>query len=176
MAAGLEVTNPKTILTETIHPIGCMKRANTRLQCALLGAALAWTMQSSLFAGTIYMAASGTDLATGTSWTNGVAPGAGDVATWVTGSLGGASTMSTGPTWGGIAMTAATADPVIAAPASGTFTLGSAGHGLRLQMQTNSLSTGLNTNWTYVTDGSVSATNVTVDATKPTTFFRLVYP
>jgi hypothetical protein len=43
-------------------------------------------------------------------------------------------------------------------------------------MQTNSLSTGLNTNWTYVTDGSVSSTNITVDATKPTVFFRLVYP
>jgi autotransporter-associated beta strand protein len=48
-----------------------------------------------------------------------------------------------------------------------------AGQGWRLQMQTNSLST---TNWSYVTDGSISSTNVIVDPTKPTTFFRLVYP
>jgi len=27
-----------------------------------------------------------------------------------------------------------------------------------------------------VTDGSVSSTNITVDATKPTVFYRLTYP
>lgn len=104
-----------------------MKRATANLLCALLGAALTGVMQQSSLAGTINKAASGTDLAAGASWTGGVAPGSGDVATWVTGSLGGALTMSTGPSWGGIAMTAATADPVIAAPGSGTFTLGSSG-------------------------------------------------
>jgi hypothetical protein len=51
-----------------------------------------------------------------------------------------------------------------------------AGEGWRLQQQTNSLTTGLSTNWVYVTDGSVSSTNVTIDVTKPTMFFRLVYP
>jgi autotransporter-associated beta strand protein len=51
-----------------------------------------------------------------------------------------------------------------------------AGQGWRLQMQTNSLTTGLGTNWEYVTDGSVSSTNITVDATKPTVFYRLAYP
>jgi fibronectin-binding autotransporter adhesin len=51
-----------------------------------------------------------------------------------------------------------------------------AGQGWRLQMQTNSLAQGLGTNWVYVTDGSVSATNITVDATKPTVFYRLTYP
>jgi len=62
---------------------------------------------------------------------------------------------------------------------SGTSTLSlswPAGQGWRLQQQTNSLSTGLSTNWTYVTDGSVSSTNITVDATKPTVFYRLTYP
>jgi beta-galactosidase len=48
--------------------------------------------------------------------------------------------------------------------------------GWRLQMQTNSLSAGLGTNWVYVTDGSISSTNITIDATQPTVFFRLVYP
>lgn len=103
-----------------------MKNTNTKLLCALMAGAIALAMPAA-FAGPIYKAASGTDLAAGASWTNGVAPGSGDVATWVTGSLGGALTMSTGPTWGGIAMTAATADPTIAVPGSGTFTLGSSG-------------------------------------------------
>lgn len=51
-----------------------------------------------------------------------------------------------------------------------------AGQGWRLQMQTNSLSKGLGTNWVYVTDGSVSSTNITVEAAKPTVFYRLKYP
>jgi autotransporter-associated beta strand protein len=51
-----------------------------------------------------------------------------------------------------------------------------AGEGWRLQGQTNSLSTGLSTNWVYLTDGSVSSTNITVDPTKPAVFYRLTYP
>jgi len=51
-----------------------------------------------------------------------------------------------------------------------------AGQSWKLQQQTNSLTVGLSTNWVYVTDGSVSSTNVTIDVTKPTLFFRLVYP
>jgi autotransporter-associated beta strand protein len=51
-----------------------------------------------------------------------------------------------------------------------------AGQGWRLQMQTNSLSTGLGTNWAYITDGSINSTNITVDASKPTVFYRLIYP
>lgn len=51
-----------------------------------------------------------------------------------------------------------------------------AGQGWRLQAQTNSRSIGLSNNWVYETDGSVSSTNITVDATQPTVFFRLVYP
>ena len=51
-----------------------------------------------------------------------------------------------------------------------------AGQGWRLQMQTNSLSKGLSTNWVYLTDGSVSSTNITVNLTWPTVFYRLKYP
>jgi hypothetical protein len=50
------------------------------------------------------------------------------------------------------------------------------GSGWKLQMQTNSLSTGLGSNWIYLTDGSVTSTNITIDPTKPTVFYRLVYP
>ena len=50
------------------------------------------------------------------------------------------------------------------------------GQGWRLQMQTNSLSVGISTNWSYITDGSVSSTNITVDPSKPSVFYRLKYP
>lgn len=51
-----------------------------------------------------------------------------------------------------------------------------AGQGWRLQQQTNALSIGLRTNWVDVTDSSTSSTNITVDGTTPTVFYRLVYP
>ena len=51
-----------------------------------------------------------------------------------------------------------------------------AGQGWRLQQQTNSLSVGLRTNWVYITDGTISSTNITVYPTNPTVFFRLAYP
>ena len=51
-----------------------------------------------------------------------------------------------------------------------------ASQGWRLQMQTNSLSVGLSTNWVYITDGSVSSTNITVNPSKPAVFYRLIYP
>ena len=51
-----------------------------------------------------------------------------------------------------------------------------AGEGWRLQAQTNSLSTGLATNWVYVTDGTASSTNIPVNSANPTVFYRLTYP
>ena len=59
---------------------------------------------------------------------------------------------------------------------SGTTLTLSWGTGWKLQMQTSSLSTGLGTNWTYVTDGTLTSTNITMDVTKPAVFYRLVYP
>jgi autotransporter-associated beta strand protein len=47
-----------------------------------------------------------------------------------------------------------------------------AGQGWKLQMQTN----GLGTNWVYLTDGTASSTNITVNPSITTVFFRLVYP
>jgi hypothetical protein len=52
----------------------------------------------------------------------------------------------------------------------------SCGAGWKLQMQTNSLSVGLATNWTYITDGTLTSTNITINPAKPTVFYRLVYP
>jgi len=61
--------------------------------------------------------------------------------------------------------------------ATGTLSLSwPANEGWRLQAQTNSAGQGLGSNWVYVTDGSVSTTNITVDKTKSSVFFRLTYP
>jgi len=71
-------------------------------------------------------AAIGGDLTAAASWNGGNAPGASDVATWVSGSLGGATlTLPSDTSWGGISMTAASSDPTI--PAGQTLTLGSSG-------------------------------------------------
>jgi hypothetical protein len=40
-------------------------------------------------------------------------------------------------------------------------------------MQTNGLT---NPNWVYLSDGSISSTNIPVNPNIPTTFYRLVYP
>ncbi len=51
-----------------------------------------------------------------------------------------------------------------------------AGQGWRLQSQTNALTVGIGTNWVEAANSSVSSTNFTIDATRPTVFYRLVYP
>ena len=49
--------------------------------------------------------------------------------------------------------------------------------GWRLQSQTNSLTTGLTTNWfTWPNSTNVTSVPVAMDPTAPTVFFRLVYP
>lgn len=50
------------------------------------------------------------------------------------------------------------------------------GEGWRLQVQTNSVSTGLGTNWVYVTDGTASSTNIMVVPANGAVFYRLAYP
>jgi hypothetical protein len=51
-----------------------------------------------------------------------------------------------------------------------------AGQGWRLQAQTNNITTGISNNWVYVTDGSVSSFNVSINPANPTVYFRLRYP
>jgi autotransporter-associated beta strand protein len=56
---------------------------------------------------------------------------------------------------------------------AGTLSLSwPSGQGWRLQTGTNLASS----NWVYATDSSVSSTNIAVDTTKPTVFYRLAYP
>jgi hypothetical protein len=47
-----------------------------------------------------------------------------------------------------------------------------AGQGWRLEMETNVASP----NWVYLTNGSINSTNITVDPTRPSVFYRLTYP
>jgi len=52
-----------------------------------------------------------------------------------------------------------------------------AGQGWRLQMQTNSLSVGIQAKgWVYVTDGTINSTNIPVNTSIGTVFYRLTYP
>lgn len=52
-----------------------------------------------------------------------------------------------------------------------------AGQNWKLQFQTNSLSTGLGTNWVDVPGStSISSTNITINPATPTEYFRLHYP
>jgi hypothetical protein len=49
--------------------------------------------------------------------------------------------------------------------------------GWRLQVQTNSLATGLNTNWiTIPASEAVNSTNMTIDPANGSVFYRLIYP
>jgi fibronectin-binding autotransporter adhesin len=56
-----------------------------------------------------------------------------------------------------------------------TLSLSWPAEGWRLQCQTNGLDAGLGTNWVDLTDGSTSSTNLTIDPTKPSVFYRLKF-
>jgi hypothetical protein len=58
-------------------------------------------------------------------------------------------------------------------PSGGDLVFNWAGGGFKLQMQTNSLTMGLGTNWVDVPDGDISGVSVPVTAS-PTAFFRLI--
>ena len=52
-----------------------------------------------------------------------------------------------------------------------------AGEGWSLQVQTNLLNKGLSTNWTTISGSqSISSTNIPLNKTSPTVFYRLIYP
>ena len=82
---------------------------------------------------------------------------------------------------GTVRVAAAVAAPATITPAvgNGTLTLSWPPNqlGYRLEVQTNSLAVGLNTNWVTV-PGSAGVTSVTVPVVpgNPTVFFRLVFP
>ncbi|MBN8460759.1 MAG: autotransporter-associated beta strand repeat-containing protein [Verrucomicrobia bacterium] len=92
---------------------------------ALLALPIVVALGGSAMAQTINKGTTGTDLTAGASWVGGSAPGSGNVATWVTGSLGGALTIGSAQSWQGIDIQAATA--AIATSGAGTLTLGSSG-------------------------------------------------
>jgi fibronectin-binding autotransporter adhesin len=83
-----------------------------------------FTLVNVSHAAPITKAATGTDLTAGASW-GGTAPGAADVATWNSASLGTALTLDSNTSWGGIAITGALTD--IGITGAGTLTLGASG-------------------------------------------------
>ncbi|MGC3959882.1 MAG: BNR-4 repeat-containing protein [Verrucomicrobiota bacterium] len=50
------------------------------------------------------------------------------------------------------------------------------GQGWRLQAQSNNFGVGTSNNWTYLTDGIASSTNIPLDPTQSAAFYRLAYP
>jgi autotransporter-associated beta strand protein len=73
---------------------------------------------------------------------------------------------------------APTPEPINATYSAGVLQLSWSNSTWSLQMQTNSLATGLSTNWTTLipANSGINSTNIVVDPTKPTVFYRLTYP
>lgn len=115
----VENTALHTRLSKIVAPI-C---ASTKRFQALVVLAMAAFFAGNAMA--ITKAATGTDLTAGASWTGNSAPGSGDVATWITGSLGPGLTLASGQEWYGVAVTNATA--AVGITGVGTLTLGAGG-------------------------------------------------
>jgi len=96
----------------------------------------------------------------GATWTNNLA---------VDGSISVLTVTPAGPT---------NAEPITVVSSGGNLTFSWPTIGWRLQVQTNSLNTGLTGSWTDWPSSTTSVTNVSVpvSAVNPTTFFRLIYP
>ena len=86
----------------------------------------------------IVKASSGTDLTAGASWTGGVAPGVGDIATWNSTSLGAGLTLGAPESWLGISISGAASD--IGVTGVGPLTLGT--NGVDMSTSTNNFSMG----------------------------------
>jgi hypothetical protein len=77
-------------------------------------------------------------------------------------------------------MPVSTSPPTLATSKSGnslTFSWPQDHAGWRLQVQTNSMTTGISTNW-FTVPGSTNVLSLTVPivSTNPTVFYRLIYP
>jgi autotransporter-associated beta strand protein len=104
---------------------------------ALNGSNVTFTAQ----AGGVVKAATGAELTTGANWTGGFEPGSGDVAQWISTSLGGSLTLGSSRSWAGIAMTDATVAPTISA--GNTLTLGASGIDLLSSAKDMTLASGI---------------------------------
>ena len=102
------------------------------------------------------------DLTAGASWA-GTTPGLGDIATWVTGSLGGALTIGTAQSWQGMDIQAATA--AITTSGAGTLTLGSSGINIAFAGQNlsiaNNVTVGSTQNWSVGSGRTLTFSNTT---------------
>ena len=83
------------------------------------------TITSNGGTGPVFKSGTGTDLTVGASWTGGIPPIAGNIATWTNTSLGAGLTMNSPISWGGISVVGAASDIDISG--SGPLTLGTNG-------------------------------------------------
>jgi fibronectin-binding autotransporter adhesin len=134
----------------------------------LAGPALALlSLVSGSQAATIIKSATGTDLTDGASW-GGTAPGSGDVASWVSSSLGAGLTLGSSTSWGGIGVSGALG--AIGVTGAGPLTLGSGGINMALSTVNLTLGTpitlGAGQSWnvgsgrTLTASGIISGTSV----------------
>jgi autotransporter-associated beta strand protein len=124
-----------------------------------LGPALAVGDQFTLFSQPVTGGGMMSVVGGGVNWTNNLA---------VDGSISVLSIISTGPTH---------SEPITFTSASGNLNLQWPTIGWRLQVQTNSLASGLYTNWVdWPGATTTNSVNVPVNPANPATFFRLIYP
>ena len=110
-------------------------------------------------AATITKIATGTDLTLGASW-GGTAPGSSDVAAWFSSTaLGGALSLPTSVSWGGIGMTDASAGTTLSG--AGTLTLGTSGidmsYSARNLTLANAVALGASQTWSVASGKSLTA-------------------
>ena len=130
---------------------------------ALLALPIVVALGGSALAQAINKETTGTDLTTGASWVDGFAPGSGNVATWVTGSLGGALTIGSDVNWAGIDIQGATT--AITTTGAGILTLQGSGiniasGGVNATL-TQSMTLGADQNWTVGTGRTLTVANAT---------------
>lgn len=127
-------------------------------------------------AATVIKSATGTDLTDSASW-GGTAPGSGDVATWVSTSLGAGLTLVSSTSWGGIGVSGALG--AIGVTGAGPLTLGSGGINMAFSTVNLTLGTpitlGANQTWdvgsgrTLTASGIISGTSVGLTKAGPGT-------
>ena len=137
-------------------------RSHSHAPAGFIAALLALALVIGSQAAPITKAATGTDLTDGTSWSGSTAPGSGDVATWVSTSLGAGLTLGTSRSWSGISVASAVSG--IGVTGAGTLTLGSGGIDMASSSVDGSLgmpiALGANQTWTVNSGRTLTASGI----------------
>jgi autotransporter-associated beta strand protein len=139
-----------------------LKKSHSLIKWAALMLAVLTFLPYAAQADTVTKAATGTDLTDGASW-GGTAPTSGDIATWVSTSLGAGLTLGTPTSWDGIGVTSALS--AIAITGAGPLTLGTNGIDMSSSAVNLTIVTPIelgesNQIWTINSGRTLSVTNV----------------